>query len=386
MAFKLVNLDGGVGYFKGGLYGFAGAGKTYTATLFAIGIREKFGLKGPIAMFDTETGAEYVNPMVKKATGQALVGAKSRALSDAIEFVGECEKSGVSVAIVDSTTHIWEEVQKTFLKRLNEAREAKKLQPKTNIEWQDRGPLNDIWEKFTTAYLNSKLHIFICGRAANLWEMETNEETGKKELNKVGTKMKTQSEMAYEPSFLAEMAREQEIIEGKQVITRVMTVLKDRAQLLDGKQFRNPTFKDILPSIEFLTPGASNTVDTSRETPIKTTEGDAEWHGEKRQRAIHCENIQADLVSSFPGQSAEEKKAKVDILFSLFGTRSWTEIEGMSAEKLKVGLGKMQEAIADHQKREIAEKPLPDKKPGKAKESFITDAAKALENAGKEAK
>lgn len=385
MAFKLTNLGGGVGYFKGGLYGFAGSGKTHTATLIAIGIREKFGLKGPIGMLDTETGAEYVNKMVREATGQDIVGAKSRALQDAIDFIDECERAGVSVGIIDSTTHIWEEVQRTFLRRINEARAAMNKAQKTSLEWQDRGPLNDIWDTFTTKYLNSKMHLIICGRAANIWEMEVNPETGKKELNKAGTKMKTQSDMAYEPSFLAEMAREQEIVGGVQTVKRVMTVLKDRSRLLDGKQFTNPSFKDIEPCISFLTPGAVNAFDTARETPVKVSEGDAQWNDEKRQRAIHSENIQADLLSSFPGQSAEEKKAKVDILFSVFGTRSWTEIESMSARKLRDGLEKLTPAIAAYQREQSAKKPIQDKRQKKG-EAFVETMKTVLDSAGKESK
>jgi hypothetical protein len=346
MAFELKELDSGVGSFKGGLFGFAGGGKTHTATLFALGIRKHFGLKGRIGFFDTETGVEYVNPMIREATGQPAIGAKSRALSDAIDFIGACVTAGVSVAIVDSTTHIWDEVQKSYLASMNKARERRKLDPKTNIEWQDRGPLNEIWQKFTDAYLNSPLHIIICGRAANIWEMDVNEETGKKELNKAGTKMKTQSEMAYEPSFLAEMARVQSMEGGVQKITRVMTVLKDRYRLLDGKQFENPTFETILPHVAMLTPGAVNAVDATRTTPMAVSEGDGQIHAERHRQAVFCEELAGMLTSVWPGQSAEEKKLKTDLVFELFGTRSWEAIQRIPSDKLKEGLAKAPEIVA----------------------------------------
>lgn len=349
MAFQLQELGGGVGYFKGGLYGNAKAGKTHTATEFAIGIRRHMKLDGPIGFFDTETGLEYVRPLIVEGTGKNPVGGKSKALGDAIDFLAECVKAKVSVAIIDSMTHIWEEVQKTFLKNINATREKRGLNPKTTIEWQDRGPLNDIWQKLTDSYVNGPLHVIVCGRAANIWEMSTNDE-GKKELNKIGTKMKTQSEMAYEPSFLAELAREQEYVDGKQIIFRTMTVLGDRFRLLDGKQFRNPTFKDILPHIEKLTPGANNVVDTSRETQMNVTdEGNAEWNSERRQREIFCEEIQGLLTSTWPGQSAEEKKFKVDILFELLGSRAWPAISVMDSAKLKRALDAMPEKIKQMQ-------------------------------------
>lgn len=374
MGFELKEFGDGVGHFKGGLYGFAGSGKTHTAIEFALGIKRLLNLQGRIGFFDTETGVEYVNPWVLKETGARVVGAKSRALSDAILFIGECIAQGVSVAIVDSTTHIWEEVQKTFLANLNKHRASKNLNPKLSIEWQDRGPLNELWQKFTDAYLNSPLHIIICGRAANLWEMEVNQDTGKKELNKVGTKMKTQSDMAYEPSFLAEMEREQEIVGGKQIIYRVMTVLKDRSRLLDGRQFKNPTFADIKPAIDFLTPGAVNAIDTTRETPIAANdEGDIEWNTEKKRRAIFCEEIQGLLTATWPGRSAEDQKAKGEILKGLFDTYSWTAIESTNSAKLKAGLDAMPAAIEGYRLAAAPKK---------------TDAEKVVEHFGadKEAK
>lgn len=346
MAFQLQELDSGVGSFKGGLYGFAGAGKTHTATLIALGIRKFFDLKGRIGFFDTETGVEYVNPMIHEATGQKAIGAKSRALSDAVAFIQECEKAGVAVAIVDSTTHIWEEVQRSYLTQMNESRKRRNLSEKTAIEWQDRGPLNDIWQRFTDAYLNSKLHIIICGRAANIWEMETNEE-GKKTLNKAGTKMKTQSDMAYEPSFLAEMARVQSMEEGSQKITRVMTVLKDRFRLLDGKQFENPTFESVLPHVKMLKPGAVNAIDTTRTTDVGVTdEGNSQAAAERRKQAIYSEEIAETLVSAWPGQSAREKKLKTDVVFELLGTRSWEAIQRLPSSALKAALDALPAAIS----------------------------------------
>lgn len=397
MVLQLQELGGGVGYFKGGLYGFAGSGKTHTASLFAIGIRKQLGLTGPIAMFDTETGVEYVAPMIQNATGQKPVGVKSRALSDAIEFLALCEKQGVSVAIVDSVTHIWDEVQKSYLDQINSSRRHRNppLPDKTSIEWQDRGRLNEIWQKFTDAYLNSKLHIILCGRAANLWEMEVNKENGKKELNKVGTKMKTQSDMAYEPSFLAEMEREQ-LYEGEsQKIVRTITVLKDRFRLLDGKQCQNPTFEFIKPHVDMLTPGVQNAVDVTRSTPLDVSEeGNVEWNSERRSRSIFCEEIQGLLTSVWPGQGAEEKRAKGEIVFRIFQTRSWEKVQLMDAATLKAGFDRMHEEIKKYQQEELQK--LKDEADAKANEKAASKGGKksdtmaalegGLAKAGKEGK
>ena len=44
----------------------------------------------------------------------------------------------------------------------------------------------------------------------------------------------------------------------------------------------------------------------------------------KTEKEIALEEIQGIMTQLFPGQSAKEKKMKVDILESIFKTRSWT--------------------------------------------------------------
>ena len=98
----LMPLDTGVGKAKISLFGFAGSGKSRTAVEFAIGIREHFGLEGPIAYFDTETGSTYLAPLVKKRTGKDLIGIRSRSFDTLMDVGEECLATGVSVLIADS--------------------------------------------------------------------------------------------------------------------------------------------------------------------------------------------------------------------------------------------------------------------------------------------
>lgn len=344
---ELKPLGQGVGHVKVGLYGKAGSGKTHTSILFACGIRKHFGLEGPIGFFDTETGSEYVASMAKEATGLDPVGFKSRALSDATEFLRECEKVGVAVAIIDSVSHLWKEIMDSYLKQTNEARVKAGRNPLTKLSFADWGPIKQRWGVFTDLYLNSKLHIIICGRAGAIWEYEDVEDTGKKELIQTGTKMKAEGEFAYEPSLLAELERVQD---GKKVCRR-MTVIKDRFRVLDGKEFDNPTFESIAPHVRMLKSGASNTVDTARQTPMNVDEsGDAEWQREKRNRIIFSEEIQGLITVHFPGQSALDKKAKAEVIFRALGTRSWEAVTNMPSDKLKAGLAALPQVIEEYAK------------------------------------
>src|SRR5262249_46551097 len=151
---------------KAGFLGFQKSGKTYTAVTLAIGVRAFFKLKGPIAMFDTEGGSEYVAPRIKREAGVALVGARSRSFDDMVRFGHECVKDGVAVAIVDSVTHTWRELCEAYLKQVNERRAqiAKErrwtFRPQRSLEFQDWGTVKGIWnDRWTELYMNSPLHL-----------------------------------------------------------------------------------------------------------------------------------------------------------------------------------------------------------------------------------
>jgi hypothetical protein len=74
-------------------------------------------------------------------------------------------------------------------------------------------------------------------------------------------------------------------------------------------------------------------------------EGSDAWARERKTRTILSEEIQGELVAAYPGQTAAEKKAKADLLATLFGTRSWTAVENMDSERLRAGLAALRERL-----------------------------------------
>lgn len=353
-------LGTGQAYLKGGCLGFQKSGKTYTATLLACAVRKFFELKGPIAMYDTEGGSEYVAPTVKKLTGTDLVGIKSRDFEELVRLGQECVSSGVSVLIADSMTHVWRSLCDAYLKGLNDARrktaESKgwNFRPKASLEFQDWGPVKNTWAKWTDFYLNAPLHIIICGRAGYEYDMQQNEDSGKKELVKTGIKMKTEGEFGFEPSLLFEMESEQEPDgNGGFKFVRSATVLGDRYNLIDGKtakfasvkgnqeQEMENVFDFFGPHIQMLKPGAHSEIKTQVKAMDVDESGDAAWAAEKKTRTIICEEVQGIITSVIPGQSAEDKKKKTDLVQEIFGTRSWTAVESMESSKLRDGLSKL---------------------------------------------
>lgn len=324
-------------YLKGGFLGFAGSGKTRTATDVAIGLmlhlREK-GLKEgqrPIYFLDTETGSDYIEHRVREAEIE-LYTAKTRAYADLLRAVDEAEQNG-GFLIADSITHFWREFCETYQRRRN----------RKFLEFQDWNYLKQEWGRFTDRFINSACHIIICGRAGFDYDNEKDEETGKKELVKTGVKMKTEAETGYEPSLLVYMERHEDI--RTHVVTRVGHVLKDRFDVLDGKALcdeekRGPTFEQFLPHIQRLNLGGAHLgVDTSRTSDeLIVDDGKTRWAHEREQKAICIDEIREEIAKMVPGQGAADKKEKADILEEAFGTRSWAKVEAIrDLNQLKEG-------------------------------------------------
>lgn len=321
-------------YLKSGILGFAGSGKTYTATDIAIGLIKHLKAANlpegsrPIFFLDTETGSDYVAKRIREE-GCELFTAKTRAFKDLIPAIKEAETSA-GVMIIDSITHFWREFTEAYAKRKN----------RTRLQFDDWSYLKQEWGKFTDAYINSSAHILLCGRAGYEYDY-FEDESGKKQLEKTGIKMKAETEMGYEPSLLILMERELDM-DTKQVF-RVGHILKERFGLIDGKSFKNPTFENFMPHITSLNLGGKQLgIDTTRNSEDMIEGGEDSWPQEKRHREILCEEIKNFMIkNNLDGTSSDVKKRRLSLLESSFGTGAWTAIENMRSEQIKDGLEKM---------------------------------------------
>jgi hypothetical protein len=319
-------------YLKAGVMGFAGSGKTFTSTRLAIGLVGHMKAKGlqigdrPAFFLDTETGSDWVQPEFQ-AAGIELHVAKTRAFKDLLEAVKEAE-TNASIIQIDSVSHFWRELTDSYMKKRN----------RTSLQFQDWAYLKGEWGKFTDAFVNSNVHIIMAGRAGYEYDY-FQDDSGKKQLEKTGIKMRAESETGYEPSLLFLMEREMDM--ETKTVSREAHVLKDRARLLDGKTFKNPTFKDFLPHIEFLNLGGSQLgVDTSRTSEdMISNDGGNVWAKERERREILIEKVGAVFTKAgLSGQAAAGKKRIVELLEKHFSTSSWKELETMKADRLQIGL------------------------------------------------
>lgn len=325
-------------YLKMGIMGLAGSGKTFTATEISIGLVELMrqrGLSpGPVAFVDTETGADWTAPRMQES-GIDLMVSRTRSLADLIEIIGEATASNCSVLMIDSITHFWQVFCDEYAQRRNRTR---------GLEFSDWAFLKQNWRKFTDAYVNSPLSIIMCGRAGYEYDFFTND-AGKRELEKTGVKMKAETETGYEPSLLVLMEIEQQLERGEvKAVYRNATVMKDRSNKIDGKSFRNPTFNDFLPHIEYLAlAGTHRPVDAGRDNAAFFADDGKEFASvrRKREREACLEEITEVIKKHHSGQNKEDKDARGDLMEKFFGTRAWTRIESLPIEALQEGRNKL---------------------------------------------
>jgi hypothetical protein len=317
-------------YAKIGVLGFAGSGKTYTSALMAIGLvklMKKLGLpdgEKPAYFLDTETGSDWVIPLFKK-NGIPLRSAKTRAFKDLLGAVREAEKNG-SVLIVDSITHFWRELCDAFAKKRRVER----------LEFQHWAALKREWGEFTDLLVNSRLHIIMCGRAGYEYDFFEDSD-GKRQLEKTGIKMKAETETGFEPSLLILMERAMDVSSNE--VWRVASVLKDRSTMLDGKSFRNPTFKDFLPHFKQINFGGEQLgvdIDRTSDELFDEESGDTKWTRERRQRDICLDEIAEIIHKHHPGTSGEAKSSRGALMEKHAQTRSWEAIKAMRLPQLQV--------------------------------------------------
>ena len=321
------------GFFKSAIYGLQGSGKTYTGCNFAVGLHhllKERGLEpGPVAMFDTERGSDFAVPHFNKHQIDFYV-KQSRSFKQAIQVIDECIKEKFSIIIIDSISHIWQELTKSFMQKYKVSRLAVH-------HW---GPIKEEWKQLTERVINANLHMILLGRAANDYELleKEDEMTGKisYDVVKTGYKFRAEGEFGYEPSIVFRMERVR-LDEGE--VHRAYCE-KDRNmnpdETLDGKYFDNPSFEILSPHLKCLNLGT-----TSEGVDVKTSSEDIFDDKDKsrvehqHRRKVLREEILNELQLAFPGRSDRAQKARLEIGKFLLGTTSETALQRIPLPELE---------------------------------------------------
>lgn len=340
---------------KVGILGFAGAGKTRTASEMAVGLHKAIKSTKPVLFIDTETGSDFVLPIFNKHGIELLV-SKTRAFKDLAEGIKEAPSIS-DILIIDSVSHFWVDIVESYRKKKNANR----------LSFQDWGIIKPMWSNdFSTPFVTSPLHIIVAGRAGFEYDYFEGDD-GKMELYKTGTKMKAEGEFGFEPSLLIEMERiknpeaneayreaktkDAKMKAARQIATerefvRQATVLKDRSDIMDGKVFYNPSYTDFAPHWQSINIGGEHKpIEAGDSQGLFNKEGQPQWKIERTRAEIALEEIKAEVEKFFPGTTAKEKQAKIRISEKVFGTASGKALEGFSYMILESGLKRIKEIL-----------------------------------------
>lgn len=328
-------------YLKVGIQGFEGSGKTFLACSFATGMAKLTGIP-KVAYFDTEKGSDF---WVKKFEENKieLNIMRSRSFADLIAVMKEAEKGKYSFLIIDSITHVWRDLSESY-----QAKTGKK-----RLTMHDWMLLKAEWGQFTKLYVNSALHIAMCGRAGYEYNFDEDED-GKKEIVKTGTKMKAEGETGFEPDLLIETFK----VQLSDVLTDVKKkrmakgfinrccVIKDRSDLMNGRIIEKPKFMDFIRIVNSLNIGGENSQIESVNQSKDMFDSDKSWIDRQKRKEIGLEQIKEILIlAEMDGTSADAKKKRTEKLIQAFGTSAWTAISDLPLEELLAGIDRLAESI-----------------------------------------
>lgn len=330
-------------HLKAGAFGFAGSGKTFTASLIALGLHKHIKSNKPIYGIETETGLSYLKDKFKDQ-GVNLQVLRTRAFISLISALQEVAKDD-NIIIIDSITHFWQELTKAYLTKMGRSR----------LLLKDFMPLKQEWSPFPDLYLNSKSHIIMCGRAGYTWG-ESEDEDGEKKTVQTGTKMKVEGDLGYEPTLLIEMEQLKESNKQGSTYKNRAWVIKDKFDVIKGQYFDMPTFENFLPHINRLNLGGKSPEIDLTTTSVTFIESDKGGYEKYKQRDILIEELQNEMTLRFNARTDDGKTAALQFLKDAFNTTSMKAIADLGNDVIADGLNKLKKINLKISKEEPVKK------------------------------
>ena len=322
-------------FVKASFGGFAGSGKTRTGAEFLVGAYKDLDYKKPILLIDNEHGSRFLIPYFKKELPKAEILVKNTTnLVDVISAMQYLKDSEISALFIDSLSKVW-------YKYVADYKAKNRL---TFMTLQDWGKIMPAWQsEFSDRFVDVAGTIVFTGRGGFSYEKEEDEtdangKVKKGQFVKSGVKMKMAGETPFEPDLNVWMEQEQEMVDGKIAkVWREAQILKDRSGVIDGKMFRNPTYKDFQPFVKFLMGlPVGEVAGVSSDMNMAPSENWENWD-RKKNREIQMEKISGlfDKYGLTGSLGKEQKQLKAEIIEKIFGTLSMTEIERKDPQTLE---------------------------------------------------
>jgi hypothetical protein len=246
-------------------------------------------------------------------------------------------------------------MQVAKLEAINRDRAALGRRIQTSLEPQQMDEIKTKWAWFVKYFITARAHVILNGRIGDVWEYVEDPDTGKMEMMATGHKMDGEKAINYEPNLVIELRKRRNpkaTAGSNRASAEIITgyVLKDRANRIHGHVLDWPKFSQIRPHLEFLglkpgvDPGGVKFAENSGADEFSGDEVNTGWTKERQDRTIYWENVKGELEDWYPGQTAEAKTARRELLWLVFRTRSETELAtNIPACELANGLEKIRE-------------------------------------------
>lgn len=332
------DLVAGNKFIKASFGGFAGSGKSTTATDFVIGAYHDFGYTKPVLVIDNEKGSRFLIPRFRSAGIKAMI-KDTTSLPDVLSALDLLVDGQVEFLFIDSMTKVWYRYVREYLEKNR----------KTFMQLDDWGKLLPKWqETFNDAFVAAHGSIVFTGRGGFEYEKEEDQrdETGrvvkKGSYVKSGVKMKMAGETPFEPDLNIWMEREQSVAsDGTISVWREGQIMKDRSGIIDGKIFKNPTYVDLRPFVLYLVDVPTGNVAGESSGRNMAPGENYEGYNRRQQAVVALDEIKEEMLKHHGhGMDAGTKAAKAETLEKITrcvipeGTRSWARLESFRPEEV----------------------------------------------------
>jgi hypothetical protein len=320
-------------FVKASFGGFAGSGKTTTASDFIIGAYHDMKLTKPILLIDNEKGSRFLIPKFQQAGIKCLV-KDTVQLADVLQAMAFLNDKEIDFVFVDTMT-------KVYYKYIIDYKAKNRITFMTLEHW---GKILPAWqEEFADKFVACNGNFVFTGRGGFQYEKEedTVREDGttkKGAFVKSGVKMKLAGETPFEPDLNVWMELEQDVTSKGIEVWRTAQVMKDRnntSTSIDGRVFKNPTYKDFQPIIQFLMQMPVGEVAGETNTTNLAPSEDFGWQERKKAKEIELEKIQGAFDLAALPKTDAGKKLKAMINKKIFGTTSMTEFEKLTPDGMR---------------------------------------------------
>lgn len=315
-------------FIKASFGGFAGSGKSRTGSEFIHGCYTDLKIDKPLLIIDNEKGSRFLIKFFKDAGIETFV-KETVQLADVLGAFKLLNTGEVGFLFIDSLSKVWYQY----------VRDYKTVNKRTFMTLQDWGKILPSWqEMFSDAFVDLNGNCVFTGRGGFTYDMEE-DETGKKSFAKSGVKMKLAGETPFEPDINVWMELQQEMNGGKLTVWREAQIMKDRSGLIDGKTFKNPSYRDFQPVVKYLADVPVGEVAGESANSNLAPADNFENLRRKEEREILMSEISGvfDLHGMGGNVGKELKQLKTTLIQKVFGTTATERIAKMSIEEIAKG-------------------------------------------------